>query len=197
MVCSFVPALGPMSPPLSTKGLNNSGCITGRSTAQVPPIDQPTTPQLALLTPKVLVTYGGTSLIRWSATLPRGPLTHSVSLLNDPPTSTKTNTGALPPCAAAKLSMVPIAFPVRGQSDGVLNSPAIITTTGSLGAFATNHAGGRYTSSVRRLKCDASSGMVTGTSAPCAGAPLPRIAMTVVRSVSSGSGPAVTSLHAA
>ncbi len=58
--------------------------------------------------------------------------------------------------------MVAIAFPVRGQSDGVLNSPAIIMTTGSLGAFAANHAGGRYTSSVRCLKCDASSGMVTG-----------------------------------
>ena len=88
--------------------------------------------------------YGGTSLVRWSATLPRGPLTHSVSLLNDPPTSTNTNTGALPPCAAANLSMVAIAFPVRGQSDGVLNSPAIIITTGSFGGgLLANHAGGR------------------------------------------------------
>jgi hypothetical protein len=93
--------------------------------------------------------------------------------------------------------MVAIAFPVRGQSDGVLNSPAIIMTTGSLGAFAANHAGGRYTSSVRCLKCDASSGMVTGTSAPCPGMPLPRIAMTVSRSVSSGNGPAVNSFQAA
>src|ERR1700738_159012 len=197
MVCSLVPALGPMSPATSTKVLNNSGCITVRSTAHVPPIDQPTTPQLALLTPKVPVRYDGTSFVTWAATLPRGPSTHSVSLLKDPPTSTNTNTGALPLCAAAKLSMVPIALPVRGQSDGVLNSPAIIITTGSLGAFGTNHAGGRYTNSVRCLNCDASSGMVTGTSAPCAGAPLPRMAMTVVRSVSSGSGPAVTSLHAA
>src|SRR6476659_5835377 len=192
MVCSLVPAFGSMSPAMSTKVLNNSGCITVRSTAHVPPIDQPRTPQLALLTPKVLATYRGTSLVRWSATLPRGPLTHSVSLLNDPPTSTKTNTGALPPCVAAKLSMVAIALPVRGQSDGVLNSPAIIVTTGSFGAFTANHAGGRYTSSVRCLNCDASSGMVTGTSAPCAGAPLPRIAMTVSRSVSSGSGPRST-----
>src|SRR5262245_52670416 len=143
MVWSLVPALGPVSPAMSTKVLNNSGCITVRSTAQVPPIDQPTTPQLAFWTPKVDTTNGGTSLVRWSATLPRGPLTHSVSLLNDPPTSTNTNTGVLPPCAAAKLSMVLIAFPVRGQSDGVLNSPAIIMTTGSLGAFAANHTGGR------------------------------------------------------
>src|SRR4051812_32670013 len=167
MVCSLVPALGPMSPAMSTKPLNNSGCMTARSTAHVPPIDQPTTPQLVLLTPKVLATYGGTSLVRWSATLPRGPSTHSVSLLNDPPTSTNTKTGALPLCPAAKLSMAAIAFPVRGQSDAVLNSPAIIMTTGSVGAFAANHAGGRYTSSVRCLKWDASSGMETGTSAPC------------------------------
>src|SRR5882672_10495430 len=152
MVCSFVPALGPMSPATSTKVLNSSGCMTVRSTAHVPPIDQPRTPQLAVWTPKVLLIYGGTSLVRWSATLPRRPLTHSVSLLNEPPTSTNTNTGALPPCAAAKLSMVDMAFPVRGQSDGVLNSPAIIITTGSLGAFGMNHAGGRYTSSVRCLK---------------------------------------------
>src|SRR4029077_46430 len=186
-----------MSPAMSTKVLNNSGCITVRSTAQVPPIDQPTTPQLAVWTPKVDTAYGGASLVRWSATLPRGPLTHSVSLLNEPPTSTKTNTGALPLWAAANLSIGAIASPVRGQSDGVLNSPAIIMTTGSFGAFAANHAGGRYTSSVRCLKPDASSGMVTGTSAPCAGAPLPRIAMTVFRSVSSGSGPAVNSFHAA
>ena len=81
--------------------------------------------------------------MRWSATLPRGPSTHSVSLLNDPPTSTNTNTGALPPCSDAKRSMGGIALPVRGQSDGVLNSPAIIITTGSVGAFGANHAGGR------------------------------------------------------
>src|ERR1044071_9654219 len=128
MVCSLVPALGPVSPAMSTKVLNSSGCITVRSTAQVPPIDQPRTPQfaLAVLTPNVDSTYGGTSLVRWSATLPRGPFTHSVSLLNEPPTSTKTNTGALPPCVAANASMVATAFPVRGQSAGVLNSPAII-----------------------------------------------------------------------
>src|SRR5258708_35589599 len=121
MVWSLVPALGPMSPATSTKVLNNSGCITVRSTAHVPPIDQPTTPQLALLTPKVPVTYGGTSLVRWEATLPRGPSTHSVSLLNDPPTATNTNTGALPPGAEAKLSMVATAVPVRAQPDCELN----------------------------------------------------------------------------
>src|SRR5690349_23057372 len=166
MVCSLVPALGPMSPATSTNVLNNPGCITVRSTAQVPPIDHPTTPQWLSWTPKVVDKYGGMSLVRWSATLPRGPLTHSVSLLNDPPTSTNTNTGALPPCSAAKRSIGAIALPVRGQSDGVLNSPAIIITTGSLGALAANQAGGRYTSSVRCLKPDASAGMVTGTSAP-------------------------------
>ena len=44
-----------MSPAMSTNALNKSGCITVRSTAQVPPIDQPTTPQLArsALTPKL------------------------------------------------------------------------------------------------------------------------------------------------
>ncbi|SHV87592.1 Uncharacterised protein [Mycobacteroides abscessus subsp. abscessus] len=99
MVCSLVPALGPMSPAMSTNVPNCSGCITARSTAQVPPMDQPTTPQFAglALTPNVDSRYGGMSLVRWSATLPRGPLTHSVSLLNEPPASTKTNTGALPP----------------------------------------------------------------------------------------------------
>src|ERR1700759_4052406 len=97
MVWSLVPALGPMSPAISTNVLNNSGCITVRSTAHVPPIDQPTTPQLAFWTPNVDSTNGGTSLVRCEATLPRGPSTHSVWLLNEPPTSTKTNTGALPP----------------------------------------------------------------------------------------------------
>ena len=32
---------------MSSNALNMSGCMTARSTAQVPPIDQPTTPQLA------------------------------------------------------------------------------------------------------------------------------------------------------
>ena len=55
MVCALVPEFGPMSPAMSTNALNISGCITVRSTAQVPPIDQPTTPQLArsALTPKL------------------------------------------------------------------------------------------------------------------------------------------------
>ncbi|SKV63446.1 Uncharacterised protein [Mycobacteroides abscessus subsp. abscessus] len=47
MVCCLVPAVGPWSPAISTKVENRSGCITVRSTAQVPPIDQPTTAQLA------------------------------------------------------------------------------------------------------------------------------------------------------
>ncbi len=90
---------------MSTKLLNRSGCITVRSTAHVPPIDQPTMPQSAglALVPKCAFTYGTTSLVRWSATLPRTPLTHSVSLLNDPPESTNTNTGALPPCALGEV----------------------------------------------------------------------------------------------
>ena len=39
---------------MSSNALNMSGCMTVRSTAQVPPIDQPTMPQLARfgLTPK-------------------------------------------------------------------------------------------------------------------------------------------------
>ena len=58
----------------------------------------------------------------------------------------------------SELSIGAIASPVRGQSDGVLNSPAIIMTTGSFGAFAANQAGGRYTNSVRCLKPDARRG---------------------------------------
>src|ERR1700712_4109990 len=129
---------------MSTKLLNSSGCITVRSTAHVPPIDQPTTPQSALaeLVPKVALTYGTTSFVRWSATLPRAPLTHSVSLLNDPPESTKTSTGALPSCDRAKESTIAAALPVRSQSAGVLNSPPIIITTGSLAAgLEANHRG--------------------------------------------------------
>src|SRR5271165_1381279 len=66
MVCSLVPATGARSPATSTKALNRSGCITVKSTAQVPPIDQPTTPQLAApeLVPNVELTYGTTSLVR-------------------------------------------------------------------------------------------------------------------------------------
>src|SRR6478736_8651669 len=184
MVCSFVPAVGPMSPAMSTKLLNRSGCITVRSTAHVPPIDQPTIPQLALagLTLKVELRYGTTSLVRWSATFPRGPFTHSVSLLNEPPESTNTKTGALPAWVAAKPSMVLIALPVRSQSPGVLNSPPIIITVGSFGAPRANHAGGRYTSSVRCLKPDAVSGMVTGTTAPFDGTvPVAFIAVTAMK----------------
>jgi hypothetical protein len=67
-----------------------------------------------------------------------------VSLLNDPPESTNTSTGALPPCAWAKESAMAAALPVRSQSAGVLNSPPIIITTGSLGAgLAANQRGGR------------------------------------------------------
>src|SRR3954451_5774158 len=65
-VWSLVPALGPVSPAMSTKLLNSSGCITVRSPAHVPPIDQPTMPQSAAaeLLPKCAFTYGTTSLVR-------------------------------------------------------------------------------------------------------------------------------------
>ncbi|CQD17159.1 hypothetical protein BN970_03720 [Mycolicibacterium conceptionense] len=39
--------------------------------------------------------------------------------------------------------MVAIALPLRAQSAGVLNSPAIIITTGNRGADGANQAGGR------------------------------------------------------
>src|ERR1700737_4660069 len=196
IVCSLVPATGARSPAISTNELNNSGCITVRSTAQVPPIDHPTIPQLAALelAPKREITNGTTSLVRWSAALPRLPLTHSVSLLNVPPESTNTKIGALPRCARAKSSIVLAALPVRSQSAGVLNSPPIIITTGNRGAgWLANHAGGRYTSSLRCLKCDASLGMSTDTTAPWEGTvPLRCIARTVAILVSSGNGPAVS-----
>src|SRR6201996_8873243 len=146
MVCALVPAFGLMSPAISTNALNNSGCITVRSNAQVPPIDQPTEPHCEAfgLTPKVEIMYGTTSLVKWSAAFPRAPLTHSVSLLNAPPESTNTNTGALPPCAAAKSSIVFAALPARSQSAGVLNSPPIIITVGSGGGGSVAYqAGGR------------------------------------------------------
>src|SRR5690349_4619739 len=82
MVWALVPASGPMLPEMSTNELNNSGCMTVRSKAHMPPIDQPTMPQFAAsrLTPKFETMNGTTSLVRWSAALPRLPLTHSVSL---------------------------------------------------------------------------------------------------------------------
>ena len=54
MVCVLLPAFGKKSPATSRNALNFSGCITVRSTAQVPPIDHPATPQLdrSRLTPK-------------------------------------------------------------------------------------------------------------------------------------------------
>src|SRR3954469_8644445 len=113
---------------------------------------------------------GTTSLVRWSAELPRGPLTHSVSLLNAPPVSTNTSTGALPPLAAAKSSTDLIALPARNQSPGGLNSPPIIINVGRWGAgFVANQAGGRYTSSPRCLNPDAVESMFTGTTTPLAG----------------------------
>lgn len=83
---------------MSSNALNMSGCMTARSTAHVPPIDQPTMPQFAgaALTPKFAFMNGTTSRVRWSADRPRVPFTHSVSLLNAPPGSTNTTTGAKP-----------------------------------------------------------------------------------------------------
>ena len=123
MVCAFVPVLGAISPSILTKVLNKSGYFTVRLTAQVPPVDQPSTAQFAgsSLTPKVSIMNGTTSSVRWSAALPRVPFTHPVSLLNEPTESTKTNTGALPSCFAANSSIVAMAFPARSQSAAVLN----------------------------------------------------------------------------
>ncbi len=82
--------------------------------------------------------------MRWSAALPRTPLTHSVSLLKAPPESMNTNIGALPSCAAAKSSIVLTALPARVQSAGVLNCPPIIITVGNGGGgVVANHSGGR------------------------------------------------------
>ncbi len=55
MVWALLPAFGKKSPATSTNALNMSGCKTVKSTAQVPPMDQPATPQLdrSGLTPKV------------------------------------------------------------------------------------------------------------------------------------------------
>src|SRR6476469_5209223 len=131
---------------MSSNALNMSGCITARSTAQLPPIDQPTMPHFERLglTPNFETIYGTTSLVRWSAALPRLPLTHSVSLLNAPPASTKTSTGALPPWAAANPSATLTALPVRTQSAGVLNSPPIIMIVGRGGGGSVAYqAGGR------------------------------------------------------
>jgi hypothetical protein len=50
--------------------------------------------------------------------IPRGPFTHSVWTRNAPPDSTKTATGAFPPCAEAKASNALTASPARTQSAG-------------------------------------------------------------------------------
>src|SRR6478736_6011965 len=66
IVCCLVPAVGPSWPSMSTNAPNSSGCIMLNVSAQVPPADQPTTPQLAgsRLTPKLEIMYGTTSLVR-------------------------------------------------------------------------------------------------------------------------------------
>src|ERR1700754_3913137 len=166
IVCCLVPELGPRSPPMSSKVENMSGCITVRSMAHVPPMDQPTTPQFAGSddAPNREITNGRTSFVRWSAAFPRGPFTHSVSLLKLPLESTKMNSGAAPPCFLAYSSITPIALPVRIQLVGLLNSPAIIITAGSRGgASPVNQIGGRYAYSRRCVKPLASLGTSTGT----------------------------------
>src|ERR1700757_5017703 len=72
MVCALEPVLGLRSPPMSTKALNRSGRITVRSSAHVPPAENPTTPHLdgSELTPKVEIMNGTTSLVRWSGNTP-------------------------------------------------------------------------------------------------------------------------------
>ena len=90
--------------------------------------------------------------------------------------------------------MVEKAPPGRSQSAGVLNAELIIITTGSRGGgLLLNHAGGRYTSSWRWGKCDASALIVTGTTTPLVGfVPSSCIAVTRSRSISSGSGAEVS-----
>lgn len=66
MLCFLFPAFGLRSPAISSNALNMSGCMTVKSTAQVPPIDHPAMPQLAglVLTPKWEIMYGTMSLVR-------------------------------------------------------------------------------------------------------------------------------------
>ncbi|SHW46695.1 Uncharacterised protein [Mycobacteroides abscessus subsp. abscessus] len=66
-----------------------------------------------------------------------------MSLLNEPPASTNTMTGAFPPCWLAKASATSTAFPLRIQSLGVLNSPPIIMMVGNSVRVESNQAGGR------------------------------------------------------
>ena len=74
-------AFGPVTVDVD-EGAEQIGYFTVRFSAQVPPEDQPTTPQFAgsSLTREVVDREGTTSSVRWSAALPRTPLTHSVSL---------------------------------------------------------------------------------------------------------------------
>src|SRR3984957_13033906 len=69
-------------------------------------------------------------------------------MLNAPPESTNTSTGALPSCVAAKASAVLTTLPARSQSVGVLNSAPIIITTGRRGGgLLANHTVGWFRSS--------------------------------------------------
>src|ERR1700752_1513405 len=150
---------------MSSKVVNRSGCITVRSMAHVPPMDQPTTPHCERSgdAPNRDTTNGRTSLVRWSAASPRGPFTHSVSLLKFPLESTNTNRGAAPACALANSSITDTAFPVRTQLVGLLNSPAIIITTGrGGGAVPVNQIGGGETYSRRCLNALPPPGVLTG-----------------------------------
>src|ERR1700722_21007083 len=90
--------------------------------------------------------------------------------------------------------MVVNAPPGRSQAAGVLNAELIIITVGSRGGgLLLNHAGGRYTSSWRWVKCDASASIFTGTTTPLVGlVPSICIAVTRSRSTWSGSSPDVS-----
>src|SRR5271163_4722580 len=94
--------------------------------------------------------------------------------------------------------MVSKALPARSQSAGVLKAELIIMTVGSWGGgLLLNHAGGRYTSSWRWGKCDASASIFTGTTTPLVGlVPSICIAVTRSRSTWSGNGPDVSWFHA-
>src|ERR1700710_701097 len=75
-----------------------------------------------------------TSRVRCDAASPRGPSTHSVSVLNVPPASAKTRTGATPPCAAA-----PGPVDARG---GVVERPAGVGEDEDRGDAAVRGRGG-------------------------------------------------------
>ena len=136
-----------MSPAMSSNALNMSGCITARSTAHVPPIDQPTMPQFARCGAHAVV---------------RDHVRHNIfgEVVGGVAAAAVDAFGVVVECAAGvdedqhrriaadgrrrSRRRVLTALPVRSQSAGVLNSPPIIITVGSGGGGSVAYqAGGR------------------------------------------------------